>query len=72
MAATTTRAPTKAQSDYITAVEIARRMSVTAHTVRRWAETGVLPPAVRIGERILRWRRDEVETLLADLEARRA
>lgn len=46
---------------YLSAAQLARRYGVHIVTVWRWAQTGQLPPPVRLTSRTTRWRRDEVE-----------
>lgn len=45
---------------FVSVAELARLLNVSRRTVRAWSLHGVIPPPVRLGERILRWRRSDV------------
>jgi excisionase family DNA binding protein len=47
-----------------TTAEVMAALKVSENTVRRWATDGVLP-AVKIGPRAVRFRRSDVDALLA-------
>ncbi len=49
----------------LTAHDLARRLAVTVTTIRRWAASGVLPPGVRLGRRVLRWDETVINQWLA-------
>lgn len=53
--------------DLLTADEVAQALRVKTSSVYRWAKVGVLPE-VRIGG-VVRFRREDVETLLAGTRA---
>lgn len=44
--------------------EVAQACYVSSQTVRNWMERGIMPPAIRIGRRCLRWRASEIEQWL--------
>lgn len=44
--------------------EIAQACYVTTQTVRNWMDRGMLPPAIRIGRRCLRWRAADISAWL--------
>lgn len=46
----------------LTAVQVADLLSVSPHTIRRWADGGVLP-AIRVG-RCVRFREVDIERLV--------
>ena len=50
----------------LTSTEVAAALDVADRTVRRWADTGVLPPAVRTPGGHGRWRRSDVERLAVE------
>lgn len=50
------------EESYLSAREIARRLSVSLKTVMRWAKEGKLPAGVKLG-RLRRWRRSELTHL---------
>lgn len=41
--------------------ELAARLKVSKRQIHRLKDAGSLPPAIRLGERLLRWRVAEVE-----------
>ena len=45
---------------FVSVAELARLLGVSKRTVRAWSLRGVIPEPVRLGERILRWRRADV------------
>jgi excisionase family DNA binding protein len=51
-------------SDLLTTREVAALARVSTVTVVRWANDGRLP-VIRVSERVLRFRRSDVEALLA-------
>jgi excisionase family DNA binding protein len=44
----------QAPEAYVTASDAAERLSVSPRTVKRWAYSGVLPGATRLGGKLLR------------------
>lgn len=50
--------------DLLTTKEVATRARVSPVTVTRWAKDGTLT-AIRVSERVLRFRRSDVEALLS-------
>ena len=54
-----------AQDDaFISVAELARMLNVSRKTIRVWSLRGVLPEPIRLGERVLRWRRSDVMAAL--------
>lgn len=53
---------------YLSAAQLARRYSVHVVTVWRWAQTGRLPPPIRLTPRTTRWRKDQIEASEAERE----
>jgi excisionase family DNA binding protein len=49
-------------SDYLSISEVAHELKVSNKTVRRWIATGQLP-AERLGARLIRIRRDDLDQL---------
>ena len=56
------KSPTRPLSDVST---VAARLSVSAKTVRRWADSGQMPKPIRVG-RLLRWRPEVIDQWVAD------
>jgi excisionase family DNA binding protein len=54
----------KTMSDLLTTAQVAKLFSVAPHTIRRWAQEGLLEPARTAGGH-LRFQRDNVNILLA-------
>ena len=48
----------------IDSLEIANHLGVSQNTVKRWARTGAMPKGRRLGPRLLKWNRQEIETWL--------
>ncbi len=46
--------------EYISDKFLAERYGVSRNTIWRWTRTGRLPKPVKFGERITRWRLDDV------------
>ena len=40
--------------------EVAQSCFVSTQTIRNWMERGMMPPAIRIGRRCLRWRANDI------------
>ena len=51
---------------FVSAAELAELLGVARKTIRAWSLHGVIPPPVRLGARILRWRRSDVLRALGD------
>jgi predicted DNA-binding transcriptional regulator AlpA len=47
--------------------QVARHYGVTARTVWRWEALGKIPRGLRVTDRTVRWREDEIEKHLASL-----
>jgi excisionase family DNA binding protein len=54
-------------SAWISTGELARLLDVKIGTLRKLHRDGVLPPAIRIGTRLLRWRREDIQQWMANL-----
>lgn len=52
------------QEQLLTREEVAALLRVHVRTLRRMALEGVIPPPIRIGERVIRWRRETLTTWL--------
>ncbi len=48
-------------SELLDMVEVAALLGTSKRTVIRYRDSGVLPPAVRVGPRLVRWRRGDLE-----------
>ena len=48
-------------AEYLTDVELARRLAVSRVTIWRWAGQGRFPRPVRLAANCTRWRREDVE-----------
>lgn len=48
----------------LTADEVAALCGCSARCITRWRKRGDFPPPLRLGPRMLRWRRDVVESWL--------
>ena len=49
----------------LTARDVAERLRVDAKTVRRWRESGRLPPAIEIGG-VVRWRTQDIDAWIEE------
>ena len=49
----------------LTAHDVAERLRVNAKTIRRWRESGRLPPAIELGG-IVRWRARDIDAWLEE------
>lgn len=54
-----------ATPDLLTPDEVAARLGVTRSTVTRWRRDGLLPEPIRIGQNYVRYRKADIEHLLA-------
>lgn len=53
------------QRKWIGVKQLSRELKVSARTLRRWEQKGILPPANRVRKE-LRWRREEVDRAIRD------
>ena len=53
---------TKPESLLIDSVELAALMGVATSTVKRWSRNGDMPQGRRVGPRLLKWDRAEIQT----------
>lgn len=51
--------------DLLTPDDVAELLGVTRSTVTRWRRAGHLPTPIRIGSNYVRYRREDIEALLA-------
>lgn len=58
--------PAKRESLMIDSAEVAEQMGVASGTIKRWSRNGVMPKGRRVGPRLLKWNRQEIETWLED------
>lgn len=49
------------RASLLTVKDVAERLNVSADSVRRWARTGVGPQPVRLGQRAIRYRPEDVD-----------
>jgi len=54
-------------SEWLTRSDLAGELDVTPDTLARWATSGIGPPMVKVGRRVL-YRRSSVEAWLAENE----
>ena len=54
--------PEKTQSVLIDSVELAVLMGVATSTIKRWSRNGDMPKGRRVGPRLLKWDRAEIQT----------
>ena len=45
----------------VSVAELSAMLGVTQITIARWKKSGVLPPCVRLGRRLIRWRMADIE-----------
>jgi len=50
----------------IDGVAVAKHLGVSHNTVKRWAQAGVMPKGRRLGPRLLKWSRKEIETWIKE------
>ena len=55
-------------NDFLTAEQIAKRLSVSPRTVRSWRLAGIIP-AIRLTNKVVRYDLDEVITALKDRQS---
>ena len=58
--------PAKRESLMIDSVEVAEQMGVVPGTIKRWSRNGEMPKGRRVGPRLLKWNRAEIEQWIAD------
>lgn len=59
--------PAKPQA-YLSRRAIADLFGISTASVDRLVKAGTIPPAKRLGERMLRWRREDIEQSLNNLK----
>ncbi len=52
-------------SELLDMARVAALLGTSKRTVIRYRDTGVLPPAVKVGPRLVRWRRDDLEAWIS-------
>ena len=52
---------TKAESVLMDSIELAAMMGVAPGTIKRWSRNGDMPKGRRVGPRLLKWDRAEIE-----------
>lgn len=50
----------------LTKANLAKRLSVSMSTITRWHRQGVLPPAIKLGRRAVRWRESAIDSWLQE------
>lgn len=50
----------------IDSAELAALMGVATSTVKRWSRNGVIPQGRRVGPRLMKWNRKEIETWIKE------
>ena len=50
----------------IDSTDIAKHLGVSQNTVKRWSRGGAMPKGRRLGSRLLRWNRKEIETWIKE------
>ena len=50
----------------IDSLELSKHLGVSQQTVKRWSRNGVMPKGRRVGPRLLKWNRNEIETWLEE------
>ena len=53
---------TQTESVLMDSIELARLLGVVPSTVKRWSRNGVMPKGRRVGPRLLKWDRAEIQT----------
>ena len=54
--------PSKAESLFVDSPELARMFGVSLGTIKRWSRNGDMPKGRRVGPRLLKWDRAEIQT----------
>ena len=57
---------TKAESALMDSIELAAFMGVATSTVKRWSRDGHMPKGRRVGPRLMKWDRAEIQTWMQD------
>jgi excisionase family DNA binding protein len=61
----------RADVEYLTSAEVAKRLRVSQRTIHRWADSGLLPPAWRtLKGRHGRWYWPDVQARIREIEDR--
>ena len=50
----------------IDSLELSKHLGVSQQTVKRWSRNGVMPKGRRVGPRLLKWNRQEIENWLEE------
>lgn len=56
----------EATSPLLTSQELAKYLGLTEATIRNWQWAGQGPPFVRLGNKVIRYRREDVEKWLTE------
>lgn len=62
--------PHLSKSRLLSAADIANLIAASTRTVYRMRDRGQLPPPLKVSSRMLRWRVEDVEAYLCDLQSR--
>ncbi|MBX3022001.1 MAG: helix-turn-helix domain-containing protein [Bdellovibrionales bacterium] len=57
-------------SEYMTEGQVARRIGIKQRTLQAWRLKGDGPKAVRLSERMIRYKKSEVDRWLVEVEAK--
>ena len=52
---------TQPASQFLDIVALAERLQVSRTTIKRWHKSGAMPQGIRIGPRLLRWDREQIQ-----------
>ena len=52
---------TQPASQFLDIVALAEQLQVSRTTVKRWHKSGTMPAGIRIGPRLLRWDREQIQ-----------
>ena len=50
----------------IDSLELSKHLGVSQKTVKRWSRNGAMPKGRRVGPRLLKWNRQEIENWLEE------
>ena len=53
--------PAELNTALIDSAELAKFIGVSQNTIKRWSRNGVMPKGRRVGPRLLKWNRAEIE-----------
>ena len=53
--------PAELNTALIDSAELAKFIGVSQNTIKRWSRNGVMPKGRRVGPRLLKWSRQEIE-----------